>query len=487
MALDKVKVVFDVDGAAFDRGTAKIKEGVGNLRNELLGNLKTAIFATFSVQALKEFDAEFKKVVDTLEAARQMTGAKTTDLQVWEKQMDDLGGSINDVTMIINKLAAAREKAMEDPTGKEAKAFAKLGFDEGTLGASDGAAIFKRLQETISANGGAAGAMGSLMDILGDKAVKTGALFAQSFEDTAEQMKVSGRLIESELISKYKQLDEINEDLSVGDAMFGGKTGKGGLVTSIKEAWLHVKSGLQSLTVPIAFASDAIGATDGLSKRIWSQIEDTQTRLMLDVNSSSTVADLFQAGTLGSLTPAQQRELELKNLQTLTSKETQLERIEALQKSINEKALTDEERLKAKQEEQIKLIQEMEELEKNRGSKDTLNAKMELYLRNLIKVKELEEKVTSEKEKQAEKTAKDKEKQDKLVGDYMKKANERINGYQMSDNLTGTGNFLGTARARLMEANQFEQTKLLEKIEENTRLFLQKNPNVSSVEEFPAL
>lgn len=485
MALDKVKVIFDTDGSGFIRGAEKISGKVNDLRGEILGGLKTAMFAAFSVEALKQFAEEFQNVVDTLDAARQATGANTTDLQVWEKQMKDLGGGLTDVTAIINKLAAAREKALEDPGGKEATGFEKLGLSNNTLIANDAPALFKLLQTRIAETGSATGDLSNLMDVLGDKAVKNAAIFAQSFEDAHEQMRISGKLLDENLIKKAKNLQEINEDQTLGDALLGGKGGVGGLVTSMKEAWVVGKNIVQLFTQPIAWTTDALGLSENALSKIQESRQDTLTRMMLN-GTNFSLAGLVGNGNLGSLTPAQTDEIYNRNRTKELNREAQLKRIEELQKQVKEKEKTDEDKLLSMKKEQFKLLTEMEKLEKQRDKSEFLG-KMEAYLRTITKVKELEEKVTEEKKKQAEEKAKEKERQDKLVDTYMKKVNDRLFGYQMNDSLVSTGNFLGTSRTRLMEANQFEQTKLLGKIEENTRLFLQKTPKVNSVDDFPAL
>lgn len=486
MALDKVKVIFDSDGSGFIRGAEKVSEKANDLRGQLLGSLKTAIFATFSVEALKQFAEEFQKVVDTLDAARQATGANTTDLQVWEKQMNDLGGSLNDVTAIINRLASAREKALEDPEGKEASGFEKLGISNSTLIANDAPSLFKMLQARISETGTATGDLSNLMDVLGEKAVKNAAIFTQSFEDVQEQMRISGKLLEEDLIKRAKNLQEINEDVTLGDSLLGGKNGVGGLVTSMKEAWVVGKNIVQLFSQPIAWTTDALGLSENALGKIQESRQDTLTRMMLN-GTGFSLAGLVGNGNLGGLTPAQSDEIFNRNRTKELNREAQLKRIEELQKKINEKEKTDEEKLLSMQKEQFKLLTEMEKLEKQKDKSDFLG-KMEAYLRNVSKVKELEEKVTEEKQKQSEEKAKEQERQDKLVGDYMKKTKDSLFGaYQMSDSLVSTGNFLGTARSRLAEANQFEQTKLLQRIEENTRLFLTKNPSTTTVEQFPAL
>lgn len=471
--MDKVKVEFTGDGAGFFKETEKIKQSVGGLRNELLGSLKGAIFATFSIEALKKFNDEFKEFIEQIHIAEKQTGANANDLQVWQKQIQKLGGDMSDLTRIINKMAVARDKALEDPSGKEAKAFAGLGFNQSRLISTEAPQIFKELQEQISKTGSAVGVMGNLMDILGEKSIKSMAIFTDSFASQEEKMKKTGKLIESEIIDKYERIEKMNKGMNFADSILGGANNKAKAVGAVQEFMSHTMSAFQLIPLSISVVTDKVGLTKGSSDKRLKTIEDTQTQFELNGSESSI------GGPVGGLSVAQYEELSAKQKGVLLEREAQLKRIAELREKFNQKDLTDEQKLLKAREDQLKLLKEMEQLAKAKD-KTPYYSKVEEFMGNAPKVRDLQDKVNKEKD---EKT----KKEDHLVGEYMKKAKERYGtSYQMNDGLVNTGNFLGTSRARLEYLNiQTEQRDLLKSIDDNIRDFVKKNPKVDSVDELP--
>src|SRR6185503_16283745 len=94
---DKVIVEFGSRTDAFIQGANQVKGKVSDLTTQLASGLRGAMFVAFSIEALKKFRTEFQQVSDDLETVRRRTNANKEDLQVWQKQIEKIGGKMEDV------------------------------------------------------------------------------------------------------------------------------------------------------------------------------------------------------------------------------------------------------------------------------------------------------------------------------------------------------------------------------------------------------
>lgn len=311
------------------------------------------------------------------------------------------------------------------------------------------------------------------MDVLGEKSIKSLSILTDSFAATEDKMRKAGKLIDNEVIAKYKELDKLDKEISVGDALVGGPLAKGKLVSAFKEAWVEFKSGLQTMTIGIGLVTDATGLSKGAGDRIANQVLDTQTRLALNGAYGSGV---------GSISPTEYDEIRNKTLNEQQNRQEQLRRIEEVRSENTKKNLTDQEKLNSLYKEQQTLMTRMQKNENDKSKKTQFLDDMEQYLRMIPKVNELSEKV----DKKAEEDLKKQQEKDKPVKEYMENVKkDMFSNYSMTDNLTSTGNFLGTARSRLEDIT-IQQTDILKSIDSQLRDFLQANQG-STVEDFPAL
>lgn len=461
--MDKVKTVFDADGSGFFREVKGMDSSVQGFASKL-GGIKSAISGLFVVTAVESFYTalkgihdEFNDVAKALTVASKQTGANTTELQVWTSQMKKVGGETEDVVHIINKLAAAKEKALENPNGVEGKAFEKLGISQTKLATSDGAELFRALQEKISKVGNAIGSTGNLMDILGEKSLKYTNVFTQSFDKTENRLKQQGRLIQEELIDRYTALNKLNDETTFASAAVGGgKNGAGIAATGLEAGWLFTKAAVMHL-LSMQLTANGNGALGS----------------MVEENASD-----LEGATINTLTGGNTEESSKAQKQLMESRQ-KLEVAKKAAQDATEKAKydtsSDEDKLKAKKTEQFYAALRVTQAGTENPNSIEYFTKVREYMLEKPKIKELQDKVDVKTNERNEK-----------AGEYVDKAKQGIFGnLQVNDSLVSTGNFLGTSRSRLEDIT-VQQTDILRSIDSNIKDFLTRNPKAKD-NDFPLL
>ena len=438
---DKVIVEFGGKATELAQEISKVQGLVGGLSNMLLSSLKGALVATFSITALKQFVAAAKESMDSLVIVQRQTGANTDQLQVWEKQIKRVGGSLEDVTRMINKLAVAREKALEDTSGKESKAFANLGVSRLQLLQNDGASLMEMLQNNANKAGHSANGLADIMDLVGEKSVKFLSIFNASFDSTRKHMEELGLIIDKNVIEKYENLGRLNTEYKMTTVIAGSKNEAAGGANSSELTSLIIKYMIGSLA---SAALRSYPTTSILPETPW----DSHVKNTADELGARTMVEMQRV-------PGQKSEAQINRENAVFNKEAvdlaaQSRRISELKAKIAHDALTDEEKLTKLYREQESLLSKMMVLEKDKKRKLEFNDYMEQYLRNTIPVKDLRTKVEKENAEKTTKANKVAESNDKMVNDYMDKIRKGVFGqYQSSDSLSvGGGGFLGSSKSR---------------------------------------
>lgn len=432
---EKIIIDWGSNTQGFLQGVTQINSGINSVVGTL-GVFKNAIFGSFAVQALKNFNNEFREFATTLTQAQKQTGANTTELQVYKKQIEGVGGSLEDVTNLMGKLTAARQKALDDPKSQEGKAFEALGIDRVALNLNQAPELFRMIQQKANEAGSPIAIMGNLMDIFGEKSVKNLAMFNSSFDKTEEKLKNAGKLINEDTISRFNAVDKANNELDLGNALTGGKEAKGKVGTVLSGLWFAAK--FLAKTAVNEFKNEALDLSND-------DIEKQDLEMGTDL-----------AGVSGGLTPEQRNAIDKKNTENTGKRARLLKDIENIREKNAEKEKNDEEKLNDLVLRRMELKRKIQDLEDSGKGKSVESLSNQSDLERV-----LGEIYTAKKKVNEANDKLDKERDTKL-----KEIQKKFGGqYSLSDDssISTTGGFIGTARSAL-EGQGERQVGLLERI-----------------------
>jgi hypothetical protein len=242
---EDVKIKVGVDGQAlFDFA----KKGAASLLSlATQGNVIKAALGgafTYAINDIRKAIDEVQQLNSELVKLSRRTGAPVESLQVWGKQIKKLGGDVNDVAMMLNKLELSQERALtEGSNSKISKSFSSLGVSHQDLISKSSSELFEQIQKTMSSVGTTASSLVPLTEIFGKNMTKYSHMLLQNIEKTKEHLKEMGGFhwIDEKT---SKQLDILKRQSSELNLMNIGDTPGGRAKVSAAEqaAWVEFKA-----------------------------------------------------------------------------------------------------------------------------------------------------------------------------------------------------------------------------------------------------
>jgi hypothetical protein len=169
-----------MDSTGFDR-TLAAAEGKATKTFSSIGSKLAAVFSVgaITVQARKAID--FASRITDLSEALGVSAVRLQDMDFAARQS---GASLDDMATAMRKLGEARAKALNDPGGKEAKAFEAFGIDLAFLKANtDPAELFARMSDAVQDTNINLDTMPQILDLIGERNQGVIAVMAAGLRD----------------------------------------------------------------------------------------------------------------------------------------------------------------------------------------------------------------------------------------------------------------------------------------------------------------
>jgi hypothetical protein len=174
----ELKAKFTVDNSQFSSALAKSQAGVNKFYNEMnqkgaggsgggLRSLLGGAIGAGMMMKVSQFVKESVRMASELGDAAEAIGITTDELQAFSQQAERAGSSAEKMEMALNKIGQARNQALSDPTGKEAKLFETLGLSASALEKMDVAQTVAAIGQALNAAAGDAEKMAAGVDLVG--------------------------------------------------------------------------------------------------------------------------------------------------------------------------------------------------------------------------------------------------------------------------------------------------------------------------------
>ncbi len=188
----KLNAEIALDGSGFQRGLAGLDKSLGGFKNQI-----ATIFGTLAISHL---------VKDTIEWAGKLQdvgdalGVSVEWLQKMQNGAATAGGKIEDLEKSMIALSQARENALREPKGENAKAFGRMGFSRSEIAALPAEQFYDRMVK-LFANGGSAQLENDVVQVGGKSAKNLLAAFANQFESTVP-------IVSADMVQKLDNLGD---------------------------------------------------------------------------------------------------------------------------------------------------------------------------------------------------------------------------------------------------------------------------------------
>lgn len=178
--MPELRAKFTVDDSQFVRALAKSQAGVSKFYNEMnqkgsggsgaAGGLRSLLGGAIGAGMLmkvSQFIRESVRMASELQDAAEAIGVTTDELQAFSQQAERAGSSAEKMEMSLNKIGQARNQALSDPTGKEAKLFDTLGISAAALEKMDVAETVASIGQALNSAAGDAEKMAAGVELVG--------------------------------------------------------------------------------------------------------------------------------------------------------------------------------------------------------------------------------------------------------------------------------------------------------------------------------
>lgn len=176
------------------------EDGIKRLGSAAVAPLRNMLVGAFSIAALDRLTRSTIEWAGQLRDVADQLGVNVEWLQKMQNGAKLAGGSIEDLSKFIGQIGKSREEAARDPSGKDAAAFRRLGFNGSDITQLSPQAFIDKLVKAFS--GGVTGqAVNDLQAVGGKSARNLVAAFSAQFESDAP-------ILAEDMID---QLDEVGD------------------------------------------------------------------------------------------------------------------------------------------------------------------------------------------------------------------------------------------------------------------------------------
>lgn len=179
----KLRAELGGDGSGFDAMLRRANTAKDKFASSFAG-LKTVIAGAFTVGAITNFTRQTIELAGSLRDVSDELGVNVEWFQRLRNGAALTGGKIEDVEKFISEMNKSREDAINNPTGKNARAFGRLGMDGNDLRGLSSMQFMDKLVLAFK-NGMTTQMANDLQEVGGKSARNLLAAFANQFESTA--------------------------------------------------------------------------------------------------------------------------------------------------------------------------------------------------------------------------------------------------------------------------------------------------------------
>jgi len=197
-----------LDGGDFHATLAKAKSATSAFGTSLAGMAKNKLVGLIGIGALA---AEAKQVIDYAGRINDLStrlGVSAEALQKLDYAAQLTGGTLDDFVGVLQKLAVNRKKALDDPDGATARAFAKLGISVEMLKHARLEDLLLKIGDGFKDAADPQALMTEMIEVLGKSSGAVFAAMREGLGDLGDEAKRLGLVIEDDVI---KKLDEVGD------------------------------------------------------------------------------------------------------------------------------------------------------------------------------------------------------------------------------------------------------------------------------------
>lgn len=162
-----VRARLDLDSSGFQQGLAKAGASLNAFAGGQLSSIKGTLAGAFTVGAITKLGADAIALGGKFDDLSKRTGVSAESLQALDYAAKQNGSSIEALVGGLQKLAIARQKALEDPNSEPAKAFNDLGISIQQVAALSPEQLFYKIADAVKNDSAATEKAASMTAVLG--------------------------------------------------------------------------------------------------------------------------------------------------------------------------------------------------------------------------------------------------------------------------------------------------------------------------------
>lgn len=164
---NSVRARMELDATGFQQGLSKAGASLNAFATGQLGSIKGMLAGAFTVGAIAKLATDAIDLGGKFDDLSKRTGVSAEELQRLDYVAKQNGSSIEALVGGLQKLAVARQKALEDPGGEQGKAFQDLGISIEEIARLSPEQLFYRIADAVKNQGAAVNNAASMSALLG--------------------------------------------------------------------------------------------------------------------------------------------------------------------------------------------------------------------------------------------------------------------------------------------------------------------------------
>jgi hypothetical protein len=268
MGLLSLIIKMGMDATGVDVGLRRAESSVSKFSRSVNSNLKAQIagaIGTGAILALAKASVDYASKINDVST---QLGIGTDKIQEFAFAAKQTGGDLDSMANAIRKLGESRQQALNDPAGKVAESFAKLGISAEALKSARLEDLFMRVGKSIQDAKNPQDALTTGFMLLGKGALPVIGAMREGMSELGEQAKSLGLVLEDSAIQALDDLgDKLDQLKSTALVSFGKELAT--LVGWVDTLMSSMKAGLAGAASYWGAVSG--GASDDEAKKIGNQ------------------------------------------------------------------------------------------------------------------------------------------------------------------------------------------------------------------------
>lgn len=205
----KLLVDLGLNASGYEVGLKRVESATHKFGETLNDTVKEKIGELFGAAALEEFARRTIESADNILTLSQRIGVSTDALQEWGYAAKKSGTNLETVEAFLEHIAAAKEKALGGDTAAQGL-FHEFGIGVKELGQS--ADVLAQKIGKAFKSGNVQELIGPLKELGGKGSSALIPIFTEGFDDLAAKAREAGRVLDTELLVRLKEIGEQIKD-----------------------------------------------------------------------------------------------------------------------------------------------------------------------------------------------------------------------------------------------------------------------------------